>query len=143
MNTQREARRDAKEYARAQMYYGEGAGIRRKLIMATVDAKVHRDPTYSREFHQELSRQDMAQHATKARHERERTDRNEAVRRNARALLTGNHKNAQTGILILILAGTAAHKAGFDKMVYEKSKVVYGKAKLRIKQHRQKLHSIN
>ena len=32
----RKARKDAKEYARAKMYYGEGAGNRRKLIRATV-----------------------------------------------------------------------------------------------------------
>lgn len=36
-STKRVAKRDAKEYARAQMYYGEGAGNRRKLIKATVE----------------------------------------------------------------------------------------------------------
>lgn len=41
--TNREARKDASEFARAQMFYGEGAGTRRKLIRATVDAKTKKD----------------------------------------------------------------------------------------------------
>ena len=143
MSAARDARRDAREYARAQMYYGEGAGTRRKLIMASVDSKVQRDPTYARAFHTELAQQDMSEHAYQARKERERTDRNTSLKRNTRALLTGNHQNAQTGLLILILVGTAAHKTGFDKVVYEQSKVAYGKAKLRLKKYRQKLHSVN
>lgn len=35
----RRARRDAKEFTQAKMYYGEGAGNRRKLIKATVKAQ--------------------------------------------------------------------------------------------------------
>ena len=38
----RRARRDAKEYTQAKMYYGEGAGNRRKLIKATVKARRQR-----------------------------------------------------------------------------------------------------
>lgn len=41
----RRARRDAKEYTQAKMYYGEGAGNRRKLIKATVKAR-SKDPFY-------------------------------------------------------------------------------------------------
>ena len=36
---QKEASKDAKEFARAKMFYGEGAGNRRKLIKATVNQK--------------------------------------------------------------------------------------------------------
>lgn len=45
----RRARRDAKEYTQAKMYYGEGAGNRRKLIKATVKAR-SKDPFYKSEF---------------------------------------------------------------------------------------------
>lgn len=38
----RRARRDAKEFTQAKMYYGEGAGNRRKLIKATVKARRQR-----------------------------------------------------------------------------------------------------
>jgi hypothetical protein len=143
MNTTKEARRDAHEFARAQMYYGEGAGTRRKLIEATVDAKTRRNPTYGQAFHIALADQDMAEHAEKARKERERTDRHEAVRRNTRAILTGRNQNAQTGILVLILVGTIAHRTGLDKKAYEKGKVLYADAKLRLKKYRQKLHAVN
>lgn len=45
----REARRDAKESARAKMYYGEGAGVRRRNINAIVKQK-SKDPTYKDEY---------------------------------------------------------------------------------------------
>ena len=45
----RRARRDAKEFTQAKMYYGEGAGNRRKLIKATVKAR-SKDPFYKSEF---------------------------------------------------------------------------------------------
>lgn len=136
MNTQREARRDAREYARAQMFYGEGAGTRRKLISATVDAKSGRDPKYARVFRTELARQDMAEHAAKARRERARTDALESTKRNTRALLTGNYQNAQAGVMILILLGYAAHQTGLDKKMWDKAK----EYKDRIKNRRVVLH---
>ena len=124
MKTEREARRDARKYARAQMYYGEGAGTRRKLINATVEAKTHRDPTYARAFREELSRQDMAEHARKARIERARTDALESTRRNTRAILTGNYQNMQAGVALLILVGYVAHQTGLDVKAYEKAKEI-------------------
>jgi hypothetical protein len=125
------------------MYYGDGAGVRRKLIMATVDAKSLRDPIYAQAFHNELARQDMAEHAAKARRERARTDRKASVKRNTRALVTGNTQNAQTAVIILVSIGYLAHRTGYDKVALEKSKVLYAKTKLRLKQYRQKLHSVN
>lgn len=136
MNTQREARRDAREFARAAMYYGEGAGTRRKLITATVDAKSDRDPNYARAFRTELSRQDMAEHAAKARRERRRNDTLESTRRNTRALLTGNYQNAQTTVLILIVVGYVAHQTGYDEVVFEKARIYTNNVKSRIKKHR-------
>ena len=46
----REAKRDAKEAARAKMSYGEGAGNRRKLINESVKAKSKKDPNYKKAF---------------------------------------------------------------------------------------------
>lgn len=125
MNTQREARRDAREYARAQMYYGEGAGTRRKLITATVDAKAHRDPAYERAFHDELSRQDMAEHASKARRERQRTDAVSSVKQNSKAVISGNYQNMQSGALLVVVVGYFVHQTGVDKLVWEKGKTYY------------------
>lgn len=145
-NTQKEARRDAREYARAQMYYGEGAGNRRKLIFSTVDAKAERDPAYARAFHQELARQDMAEHATKARRERERRDRTEMVTKNTKHLLTGNYQNVQSSVLVLVVAGYFAHQTGLDKKVYEKGKKVYRDIRIRLESRKirknRKVHNI-
>lgn len=73
--TDREARKDAKEHSRAKMFYGEGAGNRRKLIKATVEAKAKRDPNYKKAFDHHVNRQDMSTHASKARSERSKVDR--------------------------------------------------------------------
>lgn len=82
----KEAMRDAFEYARAQMATGEGAGNRRKLIRASVDAKAERDPLYQAAFAKALQQQDMAEHASRARTERKRKDTFGSVHRNVNAL---------------------------------------------------------
>lgn len=69
----RVAKRDAKEYARAKMFYGEGANIRRKLIGNTVKTRSKMD-AYKKAFDEALENQDMAEHAKKAKAERKRKD---------------------------------------------------------------------
>lgn len=56
------------------MYYGEGAGNRRKLIRATVKER-SKDSRYKAEFDKALAKQDMAKHASAAKRERKTTDR--------------------------------------------------------------------
>ena len=48
--TDKEAKKDAAEFARAKMFYGEGAGTRRKLIKAKVESRSSRDPAYKKAF---------------------------------------------------------------------------------------------
>lgn len=67
----RRARRDAKEYTQAKMYYGEGAGNRRKLIKATVKAR-SKDPFYKSEFDKAVANTDMSKRASQARRQRGR-----------------------------------------------------------------------
>lgn len=71
--TAKRAQKDAKEYARAKMFYGEGAGTRRKLIKNTVKER-SKDPNYKKAFDEALANQDMAKHVKKAQHERTRKD---------------------------------------------------------------------
>lgn len=77
----REASKDAKEFARAKMFYGEGAGTRRKLIKASVEAKSKRDSTYKKAFDHHLEKQDLSTHASKATKERTRTDRKDRTKK--------------------------------------------------------------
>jgi hypothetical protein len=79
----RRARKDAEEFARAKMYYGKGAGNRRKLINASVSARSANNPGYAKAFQRHLDNQDMSRHAERAQTERSRTDRREATRQTA------------------------------------------------------------
>jgi hypothetical protein len=72
--TSREARKDATEFAKAKMFYGEGAGTRRKLIKAKVEAKAGKDPNYKKAFDSHLANQDLGKRAEGARSERRRKD---------------------------------------------------------------------
>lgn len=109
--TRREASRDAKEYARAKMFYGDGAGNRRKLIYASVNSKSKKDPMYKKAFNDALSKQDMAKHASKARSERHRKDAKAKVRKTARSAIniaTGNLARASA----IAVAAYSLYKIG-------------------------------
>lgn len=129
MTTKREARRDAYEFAQAQMAYGEGAGNRRKLINATVHGKSIVNPAYSLEFQKALKEQDLVEHAAKARKDRFRKDTTEAVTKNVKGLATGNLQSVHGGVLLVLGAGYVAHVTGFDKVALKKGKEVYNRVK--------------
>lgn len=105
--TDREARKDAKEYARAKMFYGEGAGTRRKLIKNSVEAKAKKDPTYKKAFDNHLASQDMSTHAQKARRERKRKDVSSNTRKTVRGvknLALGTGASATTAAAVIYYA---------------------------------------
>lgn len=85
-STNKTAAKDAHEFARAKMFYGEGAGTRRKLIKATVDAKKKHDPSYAKAFDHHLNNQNLGTHADKARSERARKDTKSRVGKTARGI---------------------------------------------------------
>lgn len=72
--TSREAKKDATEFSKAKMFFGEGAGTRRKLIKATVESKAKKDPSYQKAFDHHLANQDLGKRASQARGERKRKD---------------------------------------------------------------------
>lgn len=67
------AKKDAKEFARAKMFYGKGAGNRRKLIKATVNER-SKDADYKKAFDEYSAKQDMSKHAKAAKRERHARD---------------------------------------------------------------------
>lgn len=130
MNTQKLAEHDATEYARAQMFFGEGAGIRRRIIEAKVSDLASRDQDYAQAFDSALGKQSWADHAAKAVKERKRIDRGKSLKKNSRAVLTGNHRVASSSVVTgLILAGYVAHETGYDKKMLDESKRQYRKGK--------------
>lgn len=107
--TNREARKDAQEYARAKMFYGQGAGTRRKLIRATVNEKKRKDESYAKAFDQHLQDQDMSRHASKARSERSRRDRTDTLKKSGGFLarqFTGE-MGTKAAVTATLLAGGA------------------------------------
>lgn len=124
--TERTASKDAKEHAQAKMYYGEGAGIRRRQINNTVKSR-SKDPVYKEAFERNLANQDMAKAGAKARAKRKRTDMVKGTAKTARGIkntVYGNAARASTTAVAVVGVAGAAHKYGVDKMILDKGKTL-------------------
>ena len=127
----RDAAKDAKEFARAKMFYGEGAGTRRKLIKAKVESK-SKNPAYKKAFDAHFANQDMSKHADKAKSERKRKNVVNSTRKGIRGtshILRGNSQYASAATAIVVGGALWAHKAGIDKTIANAGKQAYSKAK--------------
>lgn len=123
--TNRDARKDAQEFARAKMFYGEGAGTRRKLIKATVEQKSKADPAYKKAFDHHVANQDMGRHASKARAERKRKDVTATTTKTARGVhrqLTGGFGNVSLASAAIAGGYLLARQTGADKVVMNAAK---------------------
>ena len=113
--TNRQAKKDAKEYTKAKMYYGEGAGTRRKLINKTVETKAKKDPSYKKAFDAHVENTDYAKRAQQARSQRKSTDTKNAVVKTGKQVshaLRGNSQYAGFGAMAVAAAGTYAWQNG-------------------------------
>jgi len=140
--TYREAGKDAKEFTRAKMFYGEGAGTRRKLIKATVESKSKKDPSYKKAFEHHVSKTDFGKRASQARSERKRKDVKNETKKTARGiknLIMGT--GASVGMTAAVLYGgyqvwssnpqlqATLKRVGSQRM--DQVRRIYGAAKLR------------
>ena len=103
----RQAKKDAKEYARAKMFYGEGAGTRRKLIKAQVQER-SKNEYYKKQFDSYLESQNMEKHAKAATSERHRKDAVNTTKKTARGI-----KNLALGTGASVTVGAAAIYGGY------------------------------
>jgi hypothetical protein len=101
----KEASKDAKEYARSKMFYGDGAGNRRKLINAKVEEKSKRIEGYKKAFDHHVQTQDMSKHSDKAVKERRSTDRK--IRNKQRAGAAARRVTGEMGTQAAFVALTA------------------------------------
>lgn len=132
-STRRDAAKDAKEHAEAKMYFGEGAGIRRRQIKAKVDQR-SKDPAYKAEFEKNLANQDMAKAGAKARGKRKRTDAFNGTKKTAKGIhhiLNGNSQYANAAAAVLVGGALYAHKTGIDKMLLDKGKTLINDPRFR------------
>lgn len=116
----KEAADDAKEYARAKAYYGEGAGTRRKKIKNQISEKM-KDPDYKKEFEAQLKAQNMEEHQKAANRERKMQDTKDKAARVGRGL-----KNLLLGGTSLSLTAIAIYSVikntGAGDMIASKAK---------------------
>lgn len=115
----RAASKDAAEFARAKMFYGDGAGTRRKLIKAKVESASKKDPTYKQAFDHHMQTQDLGIHAKKATRERRRKNTSESVSKNARAVNRAINGPFAGPVAVTALLGAygIAKQKGYDQVV--------------------------
>lgn len=113
-STNRAAKKDAKEFTRAKMYYGEGAGNRRKLIKAKV-AQRSKDPSYKKAFDHYVANTDWEKRSKEARSKRGRANAAKGAgkaARGAKNVALGNYRNVGVGILATAVAFKGAQALG-------------------------------
>lgn len=103
-NTRKQARKDAQETARSKMYYGEGAGVRRRNINSVVKQR-SKDPAYKKAFDEEYSKQDMGKARRDAERQRKTTDRVEPIKT---GIGRGAKKAVRAGTKAVAFAATTA-----------------------------------
>lgn len=111
-----DAKKDAKEYARAKAYYGEGAGNRRKFINQIVSER-SKDPDYKAAFERELSLQNTEK-AVNAAHTKRRFEDTKTKIKGAASLVIG----IAAPIAITHIALNSKHYAGVAKHLARNAK---------------------
>jgi ribosomal protein L20A (L18A) len=142
MKLEKVAEKDAARWAAAKMFYGEGAGVRRRLLEAEIAHKTENISGYHEMFQKAFSKQNLAEHAYKAMKERQKIDRTNIVGKNVRALARGDVRGMSTGLIVVIGAGYIAHATGYDKIAIDKSKMYYRQLKRKYNEKKRNLHLV-
>jgi hypothetical protein len=137
------AQQDAHQWARAEMFFGEGAGTQRKLLWAEINKKLSTIPEYKDAFDKAYISQDFAEHAIAAARTRQKLDRVAKAGQNLRALKSGNLNNLTTGVAVIVGAVYLAHATGADKVIEAEAKRLYKKAKVEYKFQKARLQGRN
>lgn len=125
--TNREARKDAREFTKAKMFFGEGAGTRRKLIKAKVNQK-SKDPSYKKAFDFHVNDTNMAKRSEQARSERRRKDIASGTARTARGVKNVLTNSAAPVTITALIIGTAASNPEIRAAVVRYGKTAYSTA---------------
>jgi hypothetical protein len=137
------AQKDAETWTAAEMFYGEGAGTRRKLVGADVDHKIATMPGYLEAFEHAYAGINRTEFAERALRERKALDRAAKASQNLRAIKSGNLNNLTTGVAVVVGAAYLAHATGFDKKIEAEAKRMYKKAKVEFKFQKARLQGRN
>ena len=130
MNVKKLAANDAERWAYAEMFFGEGAGTRRKLLSAEIASKVEKINDYHEHFEKALGNVDMGKMALAAARERKRLDHVGFIKKNTRAIVRGDLRHVSPLLLAVAVGGYYAHVNELDKAAWQRIKVEYRVAKL-------------
>lgn len=111
------AAQDAYDYGLAQMFFGEGAGNRRKFIGTIVDQKMQDIPGYAEAFDKAFGKLNQIEIAEKALKERKAIDRAAKASQNFRALKNGSVQNLTTGVFVAYGTYWVCKQTGYDKVI--------------------------
>ena len=136
MNLKKIAAQDAARWAYAEMFFGKGAGTRRKLLSAEIAHKVENISGYHELFQKAYAKQDMASLAIKAAKERKRIDRTFKVSKNLRALIRGDRRGMSAGVVVIAGVAYFLHEEGLDKEILDAAKKQKRKLKARYAAHK-------
>ena len=134
----KDARKDASEYARAKAYYGEGAGTRRKQIKNLISERM-KDADYKEAFEKYLSEQNMTEHQKAANRERKAQDVKNATVRTARGVKNFLLGNAVPMTLTAISIGAALKYTGVGAKIAQYGRQTFSSAMNWVKQHGSKV----
>lgn len=98
----------------AKMYYGEGAGNRRKLIKAKVGER-SKDANYKKAFDNHVSKTDMAKRSDQAQGQRGRKNASNKVVKTGKQIshvIRGNKQYASLTAMAIVGLGAAAYHNG-------------------------------
>lgn len=129
MDVNKIAKKDAFDWARAEMFFGAGAGTRRKLLNAQIEDKVAKIPGYVELFEDWYGKQNFADHAIAAAKERKRIDRMVSLKRNGKGLLTGNRRQMSTVVVGTVVVYGVLYEAGIVEDPITEGKKRYAQAK--------------
>lgn len=124
---QKDAAKDAKEYARAKAYYGEGAGTRRKQIKNLISQRM-KDEDYKKAFDQFLAGQDMAAHQKAANRERKIRDAGNTTVKTARGVKNFLLGNAVPMTTMAVVIGASLKYTGAGVKIAQYGKQTFASA---------------
>lgn len=133
MNIERIAAKDAAKWAEAELFFGEGAGTRRKLLSADIGYKTENVSEYYPAFKKAYDKLNFSQLAMKAAKERQHIDRANMMGKNARAIIRGDRRGLSTGLAIIVGVIYVAHQTGYDQKILKEGRKYYRKYSRKIK----------
>lgn len=117
----REAHKDAKEHVQAKLYYGQGAGTRRKLIKAKIEGKSAKNSDYAKAVKFHIDDQDVEKQLGKIKGQHARATAKATTAKTSRGIINtirGNPQAAGASVAAATGAVIFIHKTGIDRKVY-------------------------